>query len=346
MLSLSKLIVPSSWPATANACTDAANQATTALALKLELITPDQVQRFDASRFALLSGFAYPNATLERFKVCNDWLMWLFFFDDQADEQAEAGQETLKLRDYMEVCLDVLRTGALRADAAGFEVFTLDVRHRLVQFATEAWLERFLENVEDYLFKGTLTAADNWTHDTTPGVESYLLQRQYDSAVYTCQDLIEITAEGIELPPEILSDARFQSLRRLCTQVVAFTNDIFSYEKEVLKHRNPNNLLDVLMLHRSLSLAEATSQAVRLINNAVESFITHEQDLLPEIRGDERLHIYVQGMKAWMRGNLLWSLQTGRYRSPTSPFPEIRSEDVSAQAHPTERTWTSIQSAA
>ncbi|MGH8509564.1 MAG: terpene synthase family protein [Gammaproteobacteria bacterium] len=346
MLGPSNLIVPSSWPATANACTDAAHQATRALALKLELITPDQVQRFDANRFALLSGFAYPNATLERFKVCNDWLVWLFFFDDQADEQAEVGQEPLKLRGYMEVCLDVLRTGTLRANAAGFEVFTLDVRHRLVQFATEAWLRRFLEDVEDYLFRGTLTAADNWTYGTTPDVESYLLQRQYDSAVYTCQDLIEITAEGLELPTEILSDARFQTLRRLSTQVVAFTNDIFSYEKEVLKQRNPNNLMDVLMLHRSLSLTEATSQAVSLINNAVEAFIAHEQDLLPEIRGDERLHTYVHGMKAWMRANLLWSLQTERYRSPTSPFSEIRSEDVSAHLRPTERGWSSIYNAA
>ncbi|MGH8581441.1 MAG: terpene synthase family protein [Gammaproteobacteria bacterium] len=346
MSSLSKLIVPSSWPATANACTDAAHEATKALALTLELITPDQIQRFDASRFALLSSFAYPNATLERFKICNDWLVWLFFFDDQADDQTDLGQCPLTLRDYMEACLAVLRTGAMRPNPTGLELFTLNIRNRMLPIASDAWLLRFADDVEDYLYKGTLKAADNWMRGTTPDVEPYLLQRQYDSAVYTCQDLIEITAEGLELPAEILSDARCQTLRRLCTQVVAFTNDIFSYEKEVLKHRNPNNILDVLMLRRSLPLTEATSQAVGLINNAIESFIAHEQDLQPEIRGDKRLHAYVHGMKAWMRGNLLWSVLTGRYRSPTSPFPEIRSEYVSAQASPTQRRWSSIQNAA
>ena len=336
MLSLSKLIVPSSWPATANACTDAAHRATRAIALKLELIIPDHIQRFNASRFALLSGFAYPNATLERFKVCNDWHAWLFFFDDQADEQAKVGQGLLKLRNYMEVCLDVLRTGAMRSNPTGLEFFTLNIRNRMLPIASDSWLLRFADDVEDYLYKGTLKAAENWTHGTVPEVEPYQVQRLYDSSVYACQDLIEITEEGLELPAEILSDARFQTLRRLCTQVVAFTNDIFSYEKEVLKHRDPNNLLHVLMTHRSLPLTEATRQAVRLINNAVESFIAHEQNLQLEIRGDERLHTYVHGMKAWMRGNLLWSLQTERYRSPTSPFPEIRSEDVSAQARPTD----------
>lgn len=346
MLSLSKLIVPSSWPATANACTDAAHQATKALALTLELITPDQIRRFDASRFGLLSGFAYPNATLERFKVCNDWHSWLFFFDDQADEQAEFGQRPLTLRGYMEACLAVLRTGAMRSNPTGLELFTLNIRNRMLSIASDAWLLRFADDVEDYLYKGTLKAAENWTHRTVPEVEPYQVQRLYDSAVYACEDLIEITEEGLELPAEVLSDVRFQTLRHLCAEVVAFTNDIFSYEKEVLKHRNPNNLLHVLMTHRSLSLTEATSQAVRLINNAIESFIAHEQNLQPEIRGNKRLHTYVRGMKAWMRGNLHWSVLTGRYRSPTSPFPEIRSEYVRPQARPTERRWSSIQGAA
>jgi len=343
MLSLSKLIVPSSWPATANASSDAAHQATRALALTLELITLDQVQRFDASRFALLSGFAYPNATLERFKVCNDWLAWFFFFDDQADEKAEVGQRPLTLRNYMEACLAVLRTGAMRSNPTGLELFTLNVRKRMLPIASDAWLVRFADDVEDYLLKGTLTAAENWTHGSVPEVEPYRVQRRYDSSMYACEDLIEITEEGLELPAEILSDARFQTLRHLCTEVVAFTNDVFSYEKEVLKHRNPNNLLHVLMTHRSLSLQEATTQAIEIINTDVETFVAQERGLRAKLALDERLHAYVQGMKAWMRGNLLWSLQTGRYCSPTSPFPELRSGDWGRQTRAIERGGASYK---
>jgi hypothetical protein len=250
MLSLSNLIVPSSWASTANAFSDTAHLATRELALKLELIAPNAIHRFDASKFALLSGFAYPNATLDHFKVCNDWHSWLFFFDDQADEQAELGHT---LRDYMEACLAVLRTGVMRSNSTGFELFTLNIRDRLLGIASEAWLSKFVDDVEDYLFKGTLRAVENWINGTVPDVESYRVQRHYDSAVYACQDLIEITEEGLELSAEILTDANFQKLRLLCAQVVAFTNDLFSYEKEVLVHRNPNNLLHVLVTHRSLS---------------------------------------------------------------------------------------------
>jgi hypothetical protein len=291
MLSFSNLIVPSSWPYTANAFSDAAHDATRELALKLELITPNAVHQFDANKFVLLSGLAYPNATLERFKVCNDWLSWLFFFDDQADDQAKLGEQPLTLRDYMDACLTVLRTGAthsnprtgaMRSNPTGLELFTLNIRDRLLGIASEAWLSRFVDDVESYLFKGTLRTAENWIDGTVLDVESYRVQRRYDSAVYTCQDLIEITEEGFELSAEILTDANFQKLRLLCAQVVAFTNDLFSYEKEVLVHRNPNNLLHVLMAHRSLTFEEATRQAVKMINTDVETFITHEQALLPK----------------------------------------------------------------
>lgn len=332
MLSFSNLIVPSSWASTANAFSDAAHLSTRELALKLELITQNAVHQFDANKFVLLSSLAYPNATLERFKVCNDWHSWLFFFDDQADGHAELGEQLLTLRDYMDACLAVLRTGAIRSNPAGLELFILNIRDRLLGIASEAWLPRFVDDVEDYLFKGTLRAAEKWSNGTVPDVESYRVQRRYDSAVYTCQDLIEITEEGLELSAEILTDTNFQKLRLLCAQIVAFTNDLFPYEKEVLVHRDPNNLLHVLMTHRSLSFEEATRQAVESINTDVETFITYEQALLPKIERDKRVRAYVHGMKAWMRGNILWSLETGRYSSVTSPFPELRLTSINGIA--------------
>ena len=304
ILSLSNLIVPSSWASTANTFSDAAHLATRELALKLELIAPNAAHRFDASKFALLSGFAYPNATIDRFKVCNDWHSWLFFFDDQADEQAELGHT---LRDYMEACLTVLRTGAMCSNPTGFELFTLNIRDRLLGIASEAWLSRFVDDVEGYLFKGTLRTAENWVDGTVLDIESYRVQRRYDSAVYTCQDLIEITEEGLELSAEILTDVNFHKLRLLCAQVVAFTNDLFSYEKEVLVHRNPNNLLHVLVTHRSLS-RRSHPPGGRIDQYGYRDIYHLRAGAMPKIEGDKRVHAYLQGMKAWMRGNILWSL--------------------------------------
>ncbi|MGH8601531.1 MAG: terpene synthase family protein [Gammaproteobacteria bacterium] len=311
-LSIGDLAIPSSWPSVPNPFSDESHRATRQRALDLELITANEVRRFDRAQFALLTGYAYPDATLERFKVCNDWHSWLFLFDDQADEQTQFGKQPPTLREYMEACLVVLRKGVLRSDPTPLERFTLDIRTRMCDIASEAWLSRFADDVEDYLFKGTLQAAQNWVKGGVPDVPSYLIQRRYDSAVYTCQDLIEISEQGLELG-DVLCDPTVQILRDLCAQVVGLSNDIFSYHKEVLVHRDPNNLLHALMTHRGISLEEAIHRGIELINVDVERFIVCEQKLCRRIEHDERLNAYLHGLKAWMRGNVLWSQQTGRY---------------------------------
>jgi hypothetical protein len=322
-LGISDLAVPASWPSTLNRHVATAHEATKALALRFKLITPLQLRKFDESAFARLSGYVCPDAPVDRLKVFNDWHSWLFFFDDQADE--ELYRSALSLEEYMQECLALLRTGRMRSCPTGLELLTQDIRSRMLLCASEAWLNRFADDVSDYLFKGTLKAVENWTNQTVPDVESYLIQRRYDSSVLTCEDLIEITGEALELSDEVFANPTIQRLRELCANVVAYTNDIFSYEKEVLIHKNPNNLLHVLMVHQSLSLEDATTRAVSLINEDIQAFIVEEQTFWPHAKRDRRLSAYVRGLKAWMRGNLLWSLETGRYASPTSPFPELRS---------------------
>ncbi len=323
-LGISDLFVPASWPSRLNAHVAAAHEATKQLALEFKLITAPQVRRFDESAFARLSGYICPDAPIDRLKVFNDWHSWLFFFDDQADEQTKLGHSALNLEAYMHECLAILRTGHLRSRPTGLERLTEHIRRRMLHCASEAWLARFTDDVSDYLLRGTLKAVANWTNNVVPDVESYLAQRRFDSSVYTCEDLIEISADRLELSDAVCANPRLQKLRELCTNVVAFTNDIFSYEKEVLLHKNPNNLLHVLMRHRALSLEEATTCAVMLINDDVGAFIRQERELLPEISQDNALFGYVRGLKAWVRGNLLWSLETGRYASPNSPFPQLR----------------------
>jgi hypothetical protein len=36
------------------------------------------------------------------------------------------------------------------------------------------------------------------------------------------------------------------------------------------------------------------------------------------------LEEYLDGMEHWMRGNIEWSLASGRYKAPDSPFEELR----------------------
>jgi hypothetical protein len=225
----------------------------------------------------------------------------------------------------MEACLEVLRGGALRPRARPLERFTHDIRRRMERLASASWLARFAEDVESYLFQGTLEASRHWTAGTVPDFDSYLTQRAEDSGMYTCVDLVEFAQEGRELPRDVLATAELRRMRELCTRVVALSNDVFSYEKEVLWSRNPNNLVHVLQVHQGLGLEASVAEAIQVVNADVACFQVCEERLLESgLLNDARVAFYVEGMKAWMRGNVCWSLLTGRYCSPTSPFPELR----------------------
>jgi hypothetical protein len=302
-------------------------RATRARVLGVNLLprVPSVLRRFDASQFGLLAAYAYPKATRERLELCNDWHVWLFLFDDEADECVEVGQRPAYLQEYMEACLEVLRGGALRPRARPLERFTHDIRRRMERLASASWLARFAEDVESYLFQGTLEASRHWTAGTVPDFDSYLTQRAEDSGMYTCVDLVEFAQEGRELPRDVLATAELRRMRELCTRVVALSNDVFSYEKEVLWSRNPNNLVHVLQVHQGLGLEASVAEAIQVVNADVACFQVCEERLLESgLLNDARVAFYVEGMKAWMRGNVCWSLLTGRYCSPTSPFPELR----------------------
>lgn len=324
--SLSTLRMPESWRSEPSLHARAIDRATRARVLAVKLLPKVQpaVRRFDASQFGLLTAYTYPRGTRARLEVCNDWHVWLFLFDDQADEQEEVGQRPEYLQEYVESCLRVLRGGALRARATPLERFTHHLRERMSRLASEAWLERFARDVEDYLYRGTLPAARHWAAGTVPQLEPYIEQRAMDSAMYTALDLVEFAREGQELPEALFQQPLVQRMRHLCTRVVALTNDLFSFEKEVLWHRNPNNFVHVLRVNQRLELEEAIGEAMGVINADTDAFLACEEALLEQGPVDPRVLSYVEGMKAWIHGNVRWSMVTGRYSSPTSPFSELR----------------------
>jgi len=323
---LSMLRIPSVWSVEPSLYARAMDRHTRARVLAVELLPrdPARVRRFDAGQFGLLTAHVYPKGRWERLALCNDWHAWLFLFDDEADELEEVGQRPDYLRAYVEACLDVLRGGRPRAHATPLERFTFQLRQRMSHLASELWMERFAHDVEDYLLRGTLPAARHWTEGTVPELEPYIEQRALDSGVYTALDLVEFAEPGQELPEELFRLPLVQRMRQLCTRVVALTNDLFSFEKEVLWHHNPNNFVHVLRVNQGLGLEESIFAALEFINSDTDAFVACEEALLASRLSDPRVLAYVEGMKAWIRGNVHWSLVTGRYSSPTSPFPELR----------------------
>lgn len=327
MLTLSALSLPQRRSVIEHSLLEALRRKTQELCEYVGLIRADRMSlsKFRAGRFELLTSLVYPDADLDQLAICNDFITYLFYVDDQAEEDEAYGKRPEVLKNYFQAHIAALRDGAQvpEGDAAGR--LLLDIRVRLASRASRRWLTRFADDVQTYLLRGTLVGARHWTAGSVPGIEEYAAQRRWDSAVLCTQDLIEISGAG-ELPGRTARRPEWTELRRLCTDVVAFTNDLVSYPKEVLRHGSPNNLVHVIATHEKLCLEDAIARVIAIINEDVAVFERLATRLASHgARTDARLNHYLAGQRAWMFGNLQWSLETGRYADPESPFIELRS---------------------
>jgi len=322
LLSLSDLYLPERQTIE-NPLAPAAIEATRRSASRFGLID----KHFDLLRFYAFASSAtyfYPAAGLEAMIACSDWCAWLFFLDDSYDENVQASWDHLAARELMALCMGVLRGGDPPMGAPPLARFTREIRRRLLAVAPagERWLRRFAGSAESYLHKGVLPANANWARGVVPDIDPYLVQREHDSAVHTCIDLIEVAA-GLSLSDEVHAAEPLPAMRQFCARALAYANDLMSYEKEVLRYGNPNNLVHVLMVRRSLPFELAVHRVVALINEYTRQLVALEGEILE--RSPPRAIVrYVAGMRQLLRGNYDWSLATARYRSERSPFPELR----------------------
>lgn len=300
--------------------TAAVSRRTRARLLELGLLQDEaHAQRYDRADFVALSAWVYPTATLEQLQVCHDWHMWLFCFDDRVDSLD--GHYAGRLQEMETVAVQAL--AALRygiAHPEALAVYALQIREALLRLASEAWIRAFADAVEDYLFNGTFVAARHHHEGTVPGVAEFIRYRTADSGLGTVIRLVEMLS-GRELG-ERWYDPDLRHLRRLCGEASALHNDLFSYEKEVIWNECPNNLVHVVKAERGLSFPDAAAWCIQAINERYDSFRAESARVLAQ---DPSLAPFMEGMRVWIEASADWELASGRYRSATSPFVELRS---------------------
>ncbi len=326
-----RLEIPAHWCSDENPHAEEAHAATLRLALRTGVITESALPRFHRQKFARLAALAYPRAKVNELALINDFCAYLFFNDDIAEEDVAFGKNPERLRRWLDAHVISLRTGRDTNPRDPLNAFLVDIRTRLLEKTTPQWLERFVFDVDQYLMQGTYVGALHWTRDTVPTVEAYHNQRLYDSALFPAQDLIEL-AEGVTLDEATIQSESVVELRCACNHVVAYTNDLFSYAKEVMRFESPNNLVHVTMVNEGVNTQTAAERVVDKIHAELARFV-EIAETLEHANPDPARERYVAGMKSWMRGNLRWSVETGRYdvgRALSAPMPAPASASTSS----------------
>lgn len=303
-----KLTCP--FPSAINPHADAVNSHTLRWVKAFDLV-PDEKSylRLQQSKFGRLAARAYPNARLEELKIVSDWNTWLFIRDDQCDESG-LGKDPIRLSGVHAEFLEILQGRAPEKYDSALAHALYDIRGRLLKKANAAWMYRFIYSVIEY-FESSVWEAINRADEKIPATETYILMRPYTGGLYTDIELIDIT-EDIYLPLHVRKNDVIQRLTLMANNVVCWSNDIISYAKES-KHHDVHNLVATLLPSQG-SLQQAIDRAAEMTQAEIAAFVELERHIpafAPAV--DQDVLRYVAILRSWMRGNLDWAYESGRY---------------------------------
>ncbi|MGA6161589.1 terpene synthase family protein [Amycolatopsis magusensis] len=274
-------------------------------------------ERFDRAAFGWFAAVTYPTAGERDLGLVADWFAWLFLLDDQLDDGL-LGRDPERTYELLGALFDVL--DGKGADPAGPSIATslADLWERTTETASAAWRRRFVEHV----VAGGLAAgweSANRVSGTIPGEAEYVEKRRHTGAIYVCFDLIEI-AGHLDVPAAVYDSEPFAEAVRAACDVVGWTNDLYSLDKETALGEY-HNLVTVVQHARGISQTDAIGVVAGLITRRLNEYLAAEP-MLRERYGESGIEPYLAGLRSWMRGNLDWSASTRRYREAAQDTPD------------------------
>lgn len=298
------------WTCDLNPATADAESAAEAWARSFGLLDEAAIAvRFDGVSVGLLAGLTHPRTSPTRLELIAQVMAWIFLEDDTFDEGGEERRAEAVLP-RLHRWVEILRRRAAPSTSPAADRALADVAGRLATQGSARWYARFVSTMRRFWLEGV--AVESWyrEHGLTPDPASYMATRVQTVGVYICLSLVELDHE---LDDAHHDDAIVGRAAWLTSRIIAYVNDIYSYEKE-RRADDPNNFVHVVRHHDGLDLEQAVARAVRCHDLELAQFVDLTQALAHDRRGrGHGVDHYLEGCRAWMVGALHWQRTVRRY---------------------------------
>jgi hypothetical protein len=267
-------------------------------------------ERFLTAKYWVLIARAYPLAEFETLAIAHDWNCWGFMLDDLDDD----GPNARRPEDMRKLFVSIMAILRSEPDASHSDPFLAalhDVWQRLSQHATPVWRGRFRGTLEaglgSYVWEAT-----NRARRIVPSLSEYMLMRRLTGGWLTDVALVDIT-EHFTLPSTVYHNPNVRQLLDAANNVICWANDLYSLAKE-RQRGDVHNLVMILQRERQLTLQEAIGKASALHDAEVRRYLELEQRL-PSFgsEGDSCMQKYAAFARAFIRANMDWATESGRY---------------------------------
>jgi germacradienol/geosmin synthase len=271
--------------------------------------------------FAVCAARIHPDASGPELDLSSTWLTWGTYGDDYfpavfgpTRNMAGAKVFNTRLSEFMP-----LDCGTTPPPANAAETGLADLWIRTASPMTIDQRRQFRQGVETMTASWLWELANHIQH-RIPDPVDYVEMRRKTFGSNLTMSLACITKAG-EIPRAIFHTRAMRGLENSAADYACFTNDIFSYQKEIEFEGELHNC--VLVVQKFLDIDRR--QAVSVVNDLMTSRLLQFEHIiateLPALADDvnldadarEALDAYVVGLQDWMAGILDWHMLTGRY---------------------------------
>jgi hypothetical protein len=296
----------------------------------------------NAEHYVTCAMFLFPSAPMEKIIRLSKNYAVDFYLNDTMGREAkpttEEKQRLYEIRDRLAAVGDDLETyGAIStAEKANLEVLAEISRTSPVNWFRH-FLKQYLQHI-DVAHKSYDAASLGYV----PSIEEYIDIRCSISGMPHTVTLIEYATNNYLDWDKLLSAGLKDDIEQLNLTVAlvgALTNDLFSFEKEVIDHKTDSNLVMVILLNNfRMKLIEAIQLSGNIIRDlladyahlsmAITQKATHSDDLSPNDL--DRLDTYLKGLKAVLQACWTWQTATRRYKRSDSIWLETTVSELVA----------------
>jgi len=287
-----------------------------------------------AEHYITCAMYLFPAAPLEKILLLSMNYAVDFYLNDTMGREAQPTTEEKRLlyeiRDRLSALGDNLEP---RGPVSMAEKASIEVLSQIRKDAPAAWYTAYLSSYLHHIDVAH-RPYDAQSLGYIERTEDYIDRRCHISGMPHTVSLIEYSLDAY-LDWEALDRAGVGAeLRRLnwtVSLVGALTNDLFSFEKEVIDNRTDANLIVILIMNNfRMGLAEAIELAGSIIRHLLTDYKSGSAAVREKVTGSSVLTVeqragidrYLVGLKTVLQACWTWQTATRRYKRERSIWME------------------------
>ncbi|MFB2771141.1 family 2 encapsulin nanocompartment cargo protein terpene cyclase [Pelatocladus sp. BLCC-F211] len=279
--------------------------------------------KFDVADVALCGALIHPQGTAHELNLTACWLVWGTYADDYfpaiyGNNRDLIGAKVFNARLGAFMPIDESTPPAVPTNPV--ERGLAEIWSRTAGPMSPTARTEFRRAIQDMTDSWVWELA-NQIQNRIPDPIDYIEMRRKTFGSDLTMSLSRLS-QGSEIPMEIYYSRPMRSLENSAADFACFTNDIFSYQKEIEFEGEIHNCVLVVQNFLNCDIP----QAVEIVNNLMTARAQQFQHIvateLPALFDDfnldestrEKLLRYVEKLEQWMCGVMRWHITVDRYK--------------------------------